>query len=160
MNILCFSLQKFILSRQPIPPENFPWSLKPYWPKFCPRSLPTLHSIPQDYFPSTRQPFDLNILGHPPSIAKRPLFPTLVQGLQASHLLAFYAFVFMDVICSALRRFSPSRAETVDRDLNSLALGPDRHWSLFILTICQCVCFFPWLCCTYLVNKKQPLPKR
>lgn len=110
-----------------------------------PRSLPTLHSIPQDYLPSTRQPFmDLNILGHPPSIAKRPVFPTFVQCFQAGHLLTFYAFVFIDVICSDLRRFSPSRAETADRDPNSLALGLNRHWSmLFILIICQCVCFFP-----------------
>ena len=139
-SICLSSLQKFTLSRQPVLLKISPGIDL----NSVPRSLPTLHSIPQDYLPSTRQPFmDLNILGHPPSIAKRPVFPTLVQCFQASHLLAFYEFVFIDVICSALRKFSPSRAETVDRDLNSLALGLNRHWSMFIFIICECVCFFP-----------------
>lgn len=83
---------------------------------------------------------DLNILGHPPSVAKHSLFSIFVQCFQANHLPAFYAFVFIDVVCSELRMVSFFNTETGDRSLSSSALCLNRRWStVFVRIICQCV---------------------
>lgn len=116
------------------------WKFPLYWAKFCLLVTFYLPSIPSnETIPFHKR--TLYGLEHPwvPSFYGQALFIfcicTVFSGQSPP---AFYAIVFIDMVCSELRMASFSNTETADRGLTYSALCLNRHWStVFVLTICQ-----------------------